>query len=199
MPKSFTEAEKQYIKDRLIRAAEECLSAYGIRKTTVDELVKRAGIPKGTFYLIYKSKEALIFDVLLKLNAQIQAELLREVSGMREKPDARELTEIIFRLYQSLDGTFLLKLVDNGEMEFLMQMAPPEFVQANTLDDEAMMDSLMALFPEMDAEQSRLFSAALRGVFLLLLHKDQISYDRFDDMLRLLLRGIVQQMFGEAQ
>ena len=35
----------------------------GVKKTTVDELVKRTGIPKGTFYLFYPSKEMLLFDV----------------------------------------------------------------------------------------------------------------------------------------
>ncbi|MFH1513530.1 MAG: helix-turn-helix domain-containing protein, partial [Bacillota bacterium] len=60
MPKSFSDAERAYIKERLLREAEACLAAYGVRKTTVDELVRRAGIPKGTFYLFYASKEALI-------------------------------------------------------------------------------------------------------------------------------------------
>lgn len=35
----------------------------GVKKTTVDELVKREGIPKGTFYLFYPSKEMLLYDV----------------------------------------------------------------------------------------------------------------------------------------
>ncbi|MDY4210978.1 MAG: TetR/AcrR family transcriptional regulator [Treponema sp.] len=34
-----------------------------MKKTTVDELVKRTGIPKGTFYLFYPSKEILLFDI----------------------------------------------------------------------------------------------------------------------------------------
>ena len=124
MPKSFTEAEKAYIRERLLREAEACLGVYGIRRTTVDELVRRAGIPKGTFYLFYESKEALIFDVILKLNAEIQANAAALISNMRAKPDAEELTEIVFGLYQSLDGSFLLKLLESGELEFLMQNAP---------------------------------------------------------------------------
>ena len=32
----------------------------GVKKTTVDELVKRVGIPKGTFYLFYPSLINLI-------------------------------------------------------------------------------------------------------------------------------------------
>ncbi len=197
MPKPFTDSEKTYLRERLIREAEACLALYGIRRTTVDELVRRVGIPKGTFYLFYESKEALILDVILKINTQIQANLIADVSAMREKPDAEQLTEIIMTLYRSLDGSFLLKLVENGELEFLMHNAPPEYLKAHALDDETMVGKLMTLFPAMDAEKNRLYSAALRGAFLLMMHKDEIGYERFDEMLSLIVRGVVRQMFGE--
>ena len=60
MPKTFTDSEREYIKERLIEEAKKSLSQHGIRKTTVDELVKRVNIPKGTFYLFYESKERLL-------------------------------------------------------------------------------------------------------------------------------------------
>jgi AcrR family transcriptional regulator len=198
MPRSFSEAEKTCIKERLVREAEACLAAYGIRKTTVDELVKRAKIPKGTFYLFYESKEALIYDVILKYNTLIQEQLIGLISAMPEKPGADALTELIIGLYQSLDGSFLLKLVENGELELLMRNAPPEFVRANILDDERMVGRLMQLFPETDPDKGALFSAALRGVFLLLFHKQEILQDRFGEVLRIMVRGIVLQMFGDA-
>ena len=61
MPKTFSDAERVHIKKRLMEEAEACLTQYGIRKTSVDELVKRVNIPKGTFYLFYPSKEMLFF------------------------------------------------------------------------------------------------------------------------------------------
>ena len=64
-PKSFSGQERTLIDQRLRAAAAECLERYGVRKTTVDELVRRAGIPKGTFYLFYPSKEALFFSLLI--------------------------------------------------------------------------------------------------------------------------------------
>lgn len=63
MPKSYSEQEREYIKTRLKEEAAKCLAQYGVRRTTVDEIVKRVNIPKGTFYLFYKSKELLLFDV----------------------------------------------------------------------------------------------------------------------------------------
>ena len=59
MPRAFSEAEKSFIKERLLQEAEACLSLYGVRKTTVDELVQRVKIPKGTFYLFYTNPRKL--------------------------------------------------------------------------------------------------------------------------------------------
>ena len=55
MPKTYSEQEKAYIRERLLAEAKKSLAQYGIRKTTVDELVKRliprvpnpAGVPGG--------------------------------------------------------------------------------------------------------------------------------------------------------
>ena len=65
MPKCYSEKEKEYIKKRLKEEAAALIGQYGIRHTTVDEIVRRACVPKGTFYLFYESKELLIFEVLL--------------------------------------------------------------------------------------------------------------------------------------
>lgn len=75
MPKTFTDKEREYIKKRLMEEAQDCLRLYGIRKTTVDELVKRANIPKGTFYLFYDSKELLFYDSVKGM--------FREIGGIK--------------------------------------------------------------------------------------------------------------------
>ena len=62
MPKVYSEEEKQDIIRRLKEEANNLMLERGVKKTTVDELVKRVGIPKGTFYLFYQSKEMLLFD-----------------------------------------------------------------------------------------------------------------------------------------
>ena len=66
MPKTYSENERAYIQERLKTEAKKCLATYGIRKTTIDELVKRVGIPKGTFYLFYESKEQLLYEVIME-------------------------------------------------------------------------------------------------------------------------------------
>lgn len=196
MPKSFSEAEKAFIKKRLMEETEACLAVYGVRKTTVDELVRRVRIPKGTFYLFYESKEALIFDVILKLNTEIQENMVRRVAAMENKPDVEQLTDLLYNLYRSLDGSFLLKLVENGELEFYMRSAPAKFVEQNVAADDFMVGKLISLFPNMDPQKTKLFSGALRAIFLMPLYRDKIACEPFDEMLKLIIRGVVRQMFG---
>ena len=66
MPKAYSDQEKEYIRKRLKEEAAKCLAQYGIKRTTVDEIVQRVKIPKGTFYLFYQSKEMLLFEVILE-------------------------------------------------------------------------------------------------------------------------------------
>ena len=63
MPKIYSDEEKKNIIAKLKNEANKLMQEKGVKKTTVDELVKRVGIPKGTFYLFYPSKEMLLFEV----------------------------------------------------------------------------------------------------------------------------------------
>ncbi len=197
MPKILSESERSYIKERLMVEAKRCLMQYGIRKTTVDELVKRVNIPKGTFYLFYESKDRLIFDAILEFNDEVQTELLKEVSALNSTPDVETLTDIIYRLYQKLDDSFLPRLLQDGEMEFFMRTLPPELSKLHTLHDDNSVRLLLGKLPGMREERAEVFSAALRSVFLTVLYKNEIGKEVFDETLRILIRGIVLQLLEE--
>lgn len=195
MPKSFTENERAFIIRRLLEETEACLSLYGIRKTTVDEIVKRVNIPKGTFYLFYESKERLIFDVIMQFHDRIQQTLLAEIAELEEKINPHTLTESFFGLYKSLEGSFLPKLIADGELAFFMGKLPPELAAMHAQDDDVRVGELISLLPGLDERNIPVFSAALRGIFLSLLFKKELGEAVFDGALRLMIRGLVIQMF----
>jgi len=195
VPKTFSDSERAYIKDRLIAEAKECLVLYGIRKTTVDELVKRVNIPKGTFYLFYESKELLFFDAFCTLHDEFQNKLMAEIAEFKTGVNGDTLTDIIFRLYKSLDGSCLLKLVTSGELELLFRKLPPELNKIHAEKDDFRVEELVSMVPDMKAENIRVFSAAIRGIFVTLLHKTEVGEDVFDEALFVMIRGVVFQMF----
>lgn len=57
-------------KRRLVEAAVELVSEGGWRRTTVEQIAERAGVAKGTFFVHFKTKEAI---VLTLVNLQVGA------------------------------------------------------------------------------------------------------------------------------
>lgn len=194
MPKTLSETERAYIKERLKTETEKCLATYGIRKTTIDELVKRVGIPKGTFYLFYESKEQLLYEVIMESDKKAQEQLLQEVASLSGVPDVDQFTDIILRFYRQIDDSFLPRLMHNGELEYFMRTVPPEFSRQHAERDQEAMQKIFAAFPGMQSERAAVLGAAFRGVFMTLLFKDEIGAEIFEDALRVLVRGVVMQM-----
>ncbi|WP_456423539.1 TetR/AcrR family transcriptional regulator [Thermococcus sp.] len=54
-------------RERLIESAMELFAKKGFDKTTVDEIVAKAGVAKGTFYLYFKSKDDLIKELAFEV------------------------------------------------------------------------------------------------------------------------------------
>ena len=195
MPKTFTDKEREYIKKRLMEEAQDCLRLYGIRKTTVDELVKRANIPKGTFYLFYDSKELLFYDVLCSVHDELHADLRRRLEALDEPAAADQVTELVLGLYKKVEASFLYKFITGGDLELLMRRLPPEVARAHAEKDDFSMEQLIAMAPGIKGDSIKKYSAAMRAIFLSMLHKHEIGDEVFDDALRLMINGIVMQMF----
>ena len=66
MPRAFTATEKETIRDKLMETGRACFLRYGLKKTTIDDLVKPAGIAKASFYLFFDTKEALYLELFMQ-------------------------------------------------------------------------------------------------------------------------------------
>ena len=52
--------------NNILEAAEQLFSEKSVSKVTINDIVQRTGIAKGTFYLYFESKEALVWDFMDK-------------------------------------------------------------------------------------------------------------------------------------
>ncbi|WP_026518294.1 TetR/AcrR family transcriptional regulator [Butyrivibrio sp. MC2021] len=195
MPKSYSDQEKEYIVRRLKEEAAKCLAQYGVRRTTVDELVKRVNIPKGTFYLFYKSKELLLFEVIQDLHEAINNELATALSQMADQPITAEvLTELVFEFFKKTEEMPILKLMDSGEVELLVRKLPPEVVAAHYQDDTDTIEQMFSMFPMKKKVDVKVVSAAFHAVYFATLHKDEIGAEHYDEALKLMIYGILKQI-----
>ncbi len=194
MPKSYSEQERAYIRKRLKEEAADCLATYGVRRTTVDEIVRRVNIPKGTFYLFYQSKELLLFEVIQEQQQSINRRLFQVISGLSgTKVSAEELTDAIYAFYKMAEEMPILKLIGTGEVELLARRLPREVVQAHLQDDTDTIGEMLAMLPVKKDVDINVVSAAFHAVYYATLHKAEIG-EAYDQALRTLIYGIVAQL-----
>lgn len=194
MPKTYSQKEREYIRKRLKEAAAECLDIYGVKRTTVDELVQRANIPKGTFYLFYESKELLLFDVVNDFHDEIQKTLLKELESFGGNIQTQQLSDLLFRIYKKAEDSFLISLMKNNDMELLMRKLPDEAVAQHMSSDNKAMEILLSHIPKAEGRDMEVFSAAMRGIFLMMMNRREIGEHVFDDALKLLINGLAAQL-----
>lgn len=194
MPKSYSEQEKEYIKKRLKEEAAKCLAQYGVRRTTVDEIVKRVNIPKGTFYLFYKSKELLLFETIQEQHEIVNRELYQDLSNLAmQEFTAEELTDVIFKFYKMTEKMPILKMLDLGEVELLARKLPREIVEEHLQDDTDTIEKMFALLPIKKEVDIKVISAVFHAIYFATLHKSEIGEEQYDEALRTLIYGIVIQ------
>ncbi|WAM34297.1 TetR/AcrR family transcriptional regulator [Caldicellulosiruptor morganii] len=65
--------------NRLLDAAYNLFIEKGITNTAIDEIVKKAGVAKGTFYLYFKDKEDILEKLIIRKSAEIVKKALNEI------------------------------------------------------------------------------------------------------------------------
>ncbi len=92
--RSLREKQRQEREELILRAAEEVLLEKGYHSTSIDEIAARVGIAKGTVYLHFASKEALVFALLMRG----MQKLIQAINGIiAMKCSARSRLEDILR------------------------------------------------------------------------------------------------------
>lgn len=197
MPKAFSEEERDAIKQRLLDAGEESWGRFGIKRTSVDDLARQVGISKGTFYLFFESKELFFMEVLDRCQARIATSLLAALQQAEGTPCQR-FVQVVLQLYRDLRGSSWLVglLGDNREYEQLVRGLPAERIRQHILADDRQAEELLQLFGLQGQVSTEVVSAALRGLFLLLLHRQELGERQLDQAWQLLLEGLALRIFG---
>jgi AcrR family transcriptional regulator len=142
MPKAFTEQEKELIRKRLLEQGHKQFSAYGLRKTNIEELAEAAGISKGAFYLFYASKEALFMDVVEQVEQRFRQELFAMVDVPGPSPRAR-LFALLHHAFHRVKTIPLLQFLTGNDYDLLFRRVPPETFQEHVAHDRAFINELI--------------------------------------------------------
>lgn len=100
MARHFSENEKQLIKKRLLIEGKELFEKYGVGKTSVDKIVEKIGIAKGSFYNFYTSKESMVYDLIMDIEIKMHQD---EMNNLYDYLKQYEFPEaLIYTVWKSL-------------------------------------------------------------------------------------------------
>lgn len=77
------ESKRRLTRARLVEAGLACFSEEGYERTTVEQITRRAGVAKGTFFNYFRSKG----ELLLQVGAVQEEWMLDQIARLRQTPD----------------------------------------------------------------------------------------------------------------
>ena len=196
MANAFTDEEKEIIRKKLHKAARECLQKYGVRKTTVDQMVAMVDISKGSFYNFYSSKEILFFTVLEEYQIEIMNSFAEHLE-QKNQINADQFARLLYDFYQNFRYSFVFTIFKNREMELLIRKLPKEVITTHHLLDDRMVEKIVSRINIRETVSVEIISALFRTVAMSILHTEEIGEKQFDKILKLLIQGIVGQIIEE--
>jgi AcrR family transcriptional regulator len=85
----------------LIDAAQELFIVFGYNKTMIIDIVKKAGVAKGTFYYYFPSKEAILEAIVARYSTKLAAEIKNLGPSVTALHKLRLLIGYLFRFDQT--------------------------------------------------------------------------------------------------
>lgn len=193
--KAFTEQEADIILQNLKAAARRYAASRGMRKTTVDELAREAGISKGAFYKFYPSKEMLFFEILENMHTEIYAASAEVLKQNRANSSADRAAEAVLAACKIMAESGMMDFMEQ-DAAFLLRKIPAEVQEKYYHSDEVHIKELLSnagLEPNGGME---LAAATVRGLFLTVSHRENIG-PLYPQVLDTLVRGACLRLFPE--
>ena len=193
MARAFSEPEKQWIKQKLINSYEICLAKYGVQKISIDELVRMAGISKGSFYLFYISKEMLFVDVLDCANERIKNTIYSTLNDQEGVPSRELLKTLILAVFEQMRKTPWVLHLNDSEYESTLRRIPHEVLIQHTARDYTDVSEVLKHFHIDVKLDSDIVTAIYRTLFFSVLYEDLVG-EHYNEAIRVITDGIISQL-----
>ena len=122
----------------ILEKAEKLISKKGVANVTMQEIAESVGVAKGTLYLHYKSKEQLLFSLIVpKLHLLIED--LKEINDEMKSVN-EQMEQAIIVMYRSDFFSFI-----NQNYEYMHKLFNKEY--SNELND--ILDDILVIITQM--------------------------------------------------
>jgi AcrR family transcriptional regulator len=111
---------KQRKRDRIVAAARELFTRHGYRRVSVDEIARHAQVAKGTIYLYFENKSALLVQAIIEEKKRYLIRVQPLLDGDMEPRE--RLRALIRTSYQLASEMPLISKLLEGDREMLVAL-----------------------------------------------------------------------------
>ncbi len=197
MGKKFSTKQQNDIRQKLINIFEERLREGRPNKITIDNLVKEAGIAKGSFYHFFPSKEMLFVAVINQEQERIlkKAQKISKLGGTSEK---EKLKKILFIIIKEIKTHPWLQNLSGPEFEQMIQRLPQN-LQAKLLNEDKL--ALKRLLKDLVLSPKLPLDDLLVSIEIILAsasHAEDFG-PHYDRTVKTMINGLVDTFFDERK
>ena len=196
---NFTETEKSHIRDQLMKAGREWFVRQGLKKTSIEDLTRSAGIAKSSFYGFFGSKEELYMELLMEERGRLRGEISAVSLAGDERGAVERFLRTVVREFETNPLTRRLA-THPEEWQAVTRRVPPEVTKANVEDSTDAVSYFIRAGQEAGVVSDgdpEILAGVIRSVVMLTIHKDDIGREIYpavlEKMIQLVATGLSRE------
>ncbi len=185
MARAFDNRERIIVEKTILDIGTKLFGTGGFEKTSVDEITRKAGVAKGTFYTFWPSKEIFFFACLELAELKFQDEVITPLLSSTAHP-ADALGIILSETFvRAEEYPIIKKALDPDLIRRLSRKLPPDVLEEHSRKDRSEFAEIIASWdpnifdPGISPET---FDGLFKGLLMMSLHRNIIGEDVYDDV-----------------
>lgn len=137
-------------------------------------------------------------DVFDRIDTRSKSELFNII----QKAEGRKkeiFISVIKQMFKEIQKTPWILKMHNGDLELLLRKLPPERVEKHLKNDDNAAAELFRLLDLDLSVNTEVISGVLRSLFLLLLHKQEIGEEIYEETVDYMIDAVVLKLFEGVQ
>lgn len=202
MARAFTENERRIIRQKLMDTGRESFGTIGLKKTSVDELARAAGISKGSFYSFFDSKEELYLQIIEAEESKLREQILTPIFNGKSLSKQSLKTFMLEGLRIMETNPLIRRMYEQDELEQVLRALPPDRMTQHVRADEDWMGKLFAEWQKQGLiinADIKAVAGAIKLIIVSSLLKDALGGDSYPEAIELLVDLVASGLTTKKQ